>query len=211
MDTIKKLPFDLVTIAKVFNIKRNKQCHYLNNWISANYTFNDSEEAFLKKIYDRLMIAGNYWNEEELRIRVVNALFEVADIEISDDICLFYERPLFTVIHKYQLSVISDCLVASSIFNTPVHPYFFLQELKKAKGEKKDPEAQMLVAMLIAQHLNQDNKPIYGSYLIGTNWWFSTLVENQYCLSRQFSLSQQPDFQQVASILRKLKDLISNR
>jgi hypothetical protein len=211
MSALKKLPFDLVEIAKAFNIKRNKQCQYLNNWISAKYTFNDSEEASLKKIYDRLMLAGNYWNEEELRIRVVNPLFDVADIEIPDDICLFYERPLSTVIHKYQLSVISDCLVASSIFNTPVHPYFFLQELKKAKGEKKDPEAQMLVAMLIAQHLNQDNKPIYGSYLIGTNWWFSTLVDNQYCLSRQFSLSQQPDFQQVACILRKLKEVISNR
>jgi hypothetical protein len=211
MDNVKKLPFDLVEIAKAFNIKRNKQCQYLNNWISAKYTFNDNEEASLKKIYDRLMIAGNYWNEEELRIRVVNALFDVADIEILDDICLFYERPLSTVINKYQLSVISDCLVANSIFNTPVNPYFFLQELKKAKGEKKDPEAQMLVAMLIAQHLNQDNKPIYGSYLIGSNWWFSTLMDNQYCLSRQFSLSQPPDFQQVACILRKLKEVISNR
>ncbi len=211
MSVLKKLPFDLVEIAKAFNIKRNKQCQYLNHWISAKYTFNDSEEAILKKIYDRLLVAGNYWNEEELRIRVVNTLFEVADIERMDDICLFYERPLSTVIHKYQLSVISDCLVASSIFNTPVHPYFFLQELKKAKGEKKDPEAQMLVAMLIAQHLNQDNKPIYGSYLIGTNWWFSTLMENQYCLSRQFSLSQQADFQQVTCILRELKEIISNR
>jgi hypothetical protein len=211
MEIIKKLPFNLVEIAQVFNIKQNQQCTHLDEWLSANYTFNEIEQSILKNTFERVVVAGNYWNEEELRIRVVGSLFYVADIEQSSDICLFYERALSATMNNHLLSVVCDCLVASSIFNAPVHPYFFLQELKKAKGEKKDPEAQMLVAMLIAQHLNNDDKPIYGGYLIGTNWWFSTLIGNQYCLSRQFSLSQKDDFQHVASILRKLKELILNR
>jgi hypothetical protein len=211
MEVIKKLPFNLVEIAQVFNIKQNLQCTHLDQWLSANYDFNEIEQSILKNTFERVVVAGNYWNEEELRIRVIGSLFYVADIEQSSDICLFYERALSATMNNHLLSVVCDCLVASSIFNAPVHPYFFLQELKKAKGEKKDPEAQMLVAMLIAQHLNNDDKPIYGGYLIGTNCWFSTLIGNQYCLSRQFSLSQKDDFQHVASILRKLKELILNR
>jgi hypothetical protein len=211
METIKKIPFDLVTIAKAFNIKQNRDCQHLTEWLSAQFEFNDIEQSILNNTFTRITVAGNYWNEEELRVRLIGSLFYVADIEKPDDICLFYERSLSATINEHLLSVVCDCFVASSIFNAPVHPYFFLQELKKAKGEKKDPEAQMLVAMLIAQHLNNDNKPIYGGYLIGTNWWFATLIGNQYCLSRQFSLSQKDDFEKTASILRKLKELILNR
>ena len=211
MESVKKLPFELVEIATVFNLKQNRNCEHLNEWLKAHYTFNEIEQSILKTTFDRISVAGNYWNEEELRVRLIGSLFYVADIEKPDEVCLFYERPLSATINNHLLSVVCDCFVASSLFNAPVHPYFFLQELKKAKGEKKDPEAQMLVAMLIAQHLNNDDKPIYGGYLIGTNWWFSTLIGNQYCLSRQFTLSQKIDFEHTASILRKLKELILNR
>lgn len=211
MESVKKLPFELVEIATVFNLKQNRNCEHLNEWLKAHYTFNEIEQSILKTTFDRISVAGNYWNEEELRVRLIGSLFYVADIEKPDEVCLFYERPLSATINNHLLSVVCDCFVASSLFNAPVHPYFFLQELKKAKGEKKDPEAQMLVAMLIAQHLNNDDKPIYGGYLIGTNWWFSTLIGNQYCLSRQFTLSQKTDFEHTASILRKLKELILNR
>ena len=211
MNAEKKLPFDLVSIAQAFNIKQNRICSHLDNWLSAAYVLNEIEHSILNTTFERITVAGNYWNEEELRVRVVGALFYVADIEKPDDICLFYERPLSAKVNGYNLSVVCDCMVASALFNAPVHPYFFLQELKKAKGEKKDPEAQMLMAMLIAQHVNQDDKPIYGGYLIGTNWWFATLIGTEYCLSRQYSLSKKDDFEQTVYILRKLKELILNR
>ena len=148
METVKKIPFDLVEIAKAFNIKQNRNSKHLNEWLTAQYTFNEIEQSILDNTFERITIAGNYWNEEELRVRVIGSLFYVADIEKPDDICLFYERPLSATINNHYLSVVCDCFVASSIFNAPVHPYFFLQELKKAKGEKKDPEAQMLTAMI---------------------------------------------------------------
>ncbi|MEN9611880.1 MAG: hypothetical protein RLZZ628_2694 [Bacteroidota bacterium] len=46
--------------------------------------------------------------------------------------------------------------------NTPTKPYFFMQEFKKGKKSVDDAEGQMLVAMLIAQTLNADKKPVYG-------------------------------------------------
>ena len=79
------------------------------------------------------------------------------------------------------------------------------------RGDKNDPEGQMLTAMLIAQTLNNDNKPIYGSYIIGSNWWFTTLVGTAYCSSQKLDTSKRADLLQIVFILRKLKELILNR
>jgi hypothetical protein len=111
-------------------------------------------------------------------------------------------------VNGHRLSVITDCMVATPLKSQPTKPYFFLQEFKKAKGEKKDPEAQMLTAMLIAQHQNEDNQPIYGGYMIGTGWHFATLIEKDYCVSEKFETTKKEDLRQVIFILRKLKDLI---
>jgi hypothetical protein len=66
----------------------------------------------------------------------------------------------------------------------------------------------MLAAMLVAQHKNEDNKPVYGSFLIGSNWWFTTLIGQEYCLSREFNASSKADLQQIVFILRRLKELV---
>ena len=69
----------------------------------------------------------------------------------------------------------------------------------------------MLAAMILAQELNQDGKPLYGCWLQGKNWNFTTLVNRDYCVSKQFDATNMVDLQQIVFILRKLKDLILNR
>lgn len=95
-----------------------------------------------------------------------------------------------------------------------------LVSIAQAFNIKQNQDCTHLAAWLDASYeLNEiehsilDNtfERIYGGYLIGTNWWFATLIDNKYCLSRQYSLSQRHDFDQVAFILRKLKELILNR
>lgn len=65
--------------------------------------------------------------------------------------------------------------------------------------------------MLISQNINQDNKPLYGGFLVGSNWRFATLLGNEYSVSRQFDAANKNDLLQTVYILRKLKDLIINR
>ena len=65
----------------------------------------------------------------------------------------------------------------------------------------------MLQAMLIAQTLNQDDKPIYGGYLVGSRWRFSTLIGKNYCISRHFDADTQPELIQLVYILKELKNL----
>jgi hypothetical protein len=212
-----RLGFDLSLIAEVFELNRTTQCDTMNRWLAASFTLSTEETHILDKIYEEIAEDGDYWNEEELKIKAVGLLFFLADITVKNKIKVFYERPLSAQIRGYTISVIADCMVATPmIFNSPKMPYFFLQEFKKGKGENRndepfDPEAQMLSAMLIAQEQNKDNFPIYGSFLVGSNWRYSTLVGKDYCVSRQYDASNKQDLLQIVFILRKLKELILNR
>jgi hypothetical protein len=209
MENPVKIGFDLDLIAEVFNIERKNNCTDLQKWLSAHYELDADELKIFNRIASDMEEDGDYWNEEELKIQAVGFLFYIANIKVKGQIKVFYERAMAAVINGYQLAVISDCMVATPrSFSTPKNPYFFLQEFNKGKGEKKDPEAQMLSAMLIAQHLNNDSKPVYGGYLVGSAWRFTTLIENQYCVSRRFNADQRDDLLQIVFILRKLKELI---
>ena len=208
---LKKMPFDLALIAKVFKLERNGTCTHLNNWLNKPFELDTFEQRQLDKVHAEMLISSNYLNEEEIKIRLIAPLFEIANIDVDNKIRVFYERPLTTEIDEYSISVVCDCMVsASSIFKTPTHPYFFLQEFKKAKGEKKDPEAQMLLAMLAAQKENNDNKPIYGGFLIGATWNLATLVGKEYCTSKQYFATEKQDLLQIVYALRQLKFLILN-
>jgi hypothetical protein len=200
---------DLDLLADTFNIDRTNQCQHLQNWLAATYTLNNFEETLLSQIYEKTKDKVSYFNEEELKVQVVAFLFFLADLDVEHKIKVFYERPLNAVIDDHLLSVIVDCMVAQPMrFNKPKKPYFFLQEYKKGKGDDKDPEAQMLAAMLIAQHQNKNGLPVYGSFTIGSHWNFTTLIDKTYCVSPNFDISKHNDFKQVVFILRKLKDFI---
>jgi hypothetical protein len=212
MSTLKKIPFDLSIIAEVFKLERNSDCQELKNWLSHEYELSTSQLDLLNKVHQEMAISSDYLNEEEIKIRLIAPLLQIADLDQGDQIRVFFERSLSAEIEGYQLSVICDCMVAAStIFKTPIHPYFFLQEFKKAKGEKRDPEAQMLIAMLAAQKANADGKPIFGGFLIGPVWRLAVLVGNQYCTSRQFFASDADDLQRLVFALRHLKVLILGR
>ena len=208
MTTYKKIGFDILAISEAFNIVKQKECLHLKTWTSAIYEFNESEQQIIDSVHADISETIEAMNEEEIKARMIGLLFYVAHIDIPEKLRVFYERPISAIIGEYSLNVITDCLVAVPKFNLPSRPYFFLQEFKKAKGEKKDPEAQMLTAMIIAQQLNQNDKPVYGSYLIGSNWRFATLIGTDYCISRKFDAENKSDLMQIAFILRKIKDFI---
>jgi hypothetical protein len=207
-----KLGYDPSDIALAYDLEVNTSCEILRDWISATYTFNDFEQTFFERIYRDAHVDAGYWNEEELKIKMVGLLFSLADIEILGKAKVFYERPLAKKVGDYDLAVICDCLVATPLpFNKPTKPYFFLQEFKKKRGEKNDPEGQLLTAMLIAQAQNEDNKPIYGGYLFGSLWNFATLIDNKYCVSREFNATRRDDLLHIIYILRKIKEIVLNR
>ncbi len=204
--------FTLGKLAATFGIERVTSCEHLTNWLDAHSELTPIQETIFDDIYAKSLEEGNYWNEEELKIEMISFIFYLANINVPRQVKVFYERPLAATIQGYDLSVTADCFVAKPLqFNEPSNPYYFLQEYKKGRGESKDPEAQMLTAMLIAQELNKDDKVLYGSYLFGARWRFCTLNGHDYCQSREYNADERADLLQVVFILRKLKELILNR
>ena len=212
MSEINKIATDTDTLLDAFLLVRTQQCVHLDEWLSASGTFDDFEQHLLDLISQRAMYRMGGWNEEELKMKFISHLFLLADIEEENKIATFFERTLAATIGNYKLSVVCDCLVATPKgFTTPKAPYFFLQEYKKQKGDSNDPEGQMLAAMLIAQHQNKDEMPLYGAWIVGSIWNFTVLNGKNYCTSLTFDANKKADLQQIVFILKKLKELIGNR
>ncbi len=204
--------FTLGRLAETFGIERTTECGHLQNWLNAKSELTAFQTELFNDIYKKSADEGNYWNEEELKIEMIGFLFYLADINVPKQVKVFYERAIASVVDGHSLSVTADCLIAKPLqFNEPSVPYYFLQEYKKGRGESKDPEAQMLTAMLIAQKLNENKKILYGSYLLGNRWRFCTLNDKNYCQSREYNADEREDLMQIVFILRKLKELILNR
>jgi hypothetical protein len=209
---IKGLSHNLDLLIGTFNIEIVNESPLLTEWLNVVSDLSEADSAIVEKLYNQARFEANHWNEEELKMRLVSIMFLLSEMDVPKKVKVFYERPLKGLIDNFELSVLADCLIASPLaINTPQNPYFFLQEYKKGRGETKDPEAQMLAGMMLAQEKNQDGKPIFGSYIIGTDWYFTTLLDRNYTSSREYDVRNHNDIIAIVAILRKLKQLILNR
>jgi hypothetical protein len=208
----KKIALDTDTLLFHFNLRRLRQGQLIDEWTSTTGSLNEYEMSRVEKLYQKALKSGDGWNEEELKMKFVSLVFDIADIEVEDKIASFYERPMNAVLQEAKIAVICDCLLAMPQgIATPRMPYFFLQEFKKQKGDSNDPEAQMLAAMLVAQHRNADDNPVYGAWLVGSIWNFTLLLGTDYFVSRKFDASDRSDLMKIIHVLRALKMLILNR
>ena len=195
-------------VLTTFHIKKIKNCEHLDELLTGQTTLTSVEKAILDMALERYEQTSDGWNEEELKMNFISAILMVANPNIPSVCKIFFERPLSGVINNYVLYVKTDCFVASyNEAGLPVKPYFFLQEFKKQK-QNEDAEGQMLLAMLIAQADNNNQKPVYGCYLQGKNWVFTVLYAKNYCLSRQYDATRTDDLYQIIFILRALKQTI---
>jgi hypothetical protein len=202
--------YDIYEVLDTFNIETIQNCKVLDDWINASpCTLSPFEEVLIEELPVELQREERNWNEEELKMFFVSIVFRIANLYVEKKLKTFFERSLSGTVKDYKISVVVDCMVASpKKSGLPTHPYFFLQEYKRSKGDSHDPEGQMLAAMILAQELNNDGKPLYGCWLQGRIWYFTVLNGNEYCLSRAFDVTQKRDLLQVVYILRKLKEII---
>lgn len=211
MEDYTKIGLDTEDLLDAFAIKRNRQCTILENWLQVESVVKDlptETTKHLKLLRKQLIDEGDFWNEEELKMRFLAFLFYYAEIDEPEKIKLFYERPLSAILDSYKINVKCDCLIAKPKgIGKPTHPYFFLQEFKKQK-QQDDAEGQMLAAMLIAQYLNADNKPVYGAFLQGKFWTFTVLHQKDYCVSSTYDASDEKELFEILFILKHLKSII---
>ena len=203
---------DVANVIDTLGLTRLNECNHLTQWMQSVGKISTAYQEILGTARKNLILNRSNWNEEELKMRFISLVMEACQIEVEDKIQIFYERPLSGSIQGYSFAIICDCMVASPTQGgRPKDPYFFLQEFKKEKGDRNDPEAQMLVAMLLSQQANADGKPVYGAWLQGENWYFCVLNGVEYCRSKLFVATDADQLEKIVYMLQYLKELILNR
>jgi hypothetical protein len=144
---------DVANIIDTLNLVTVTECQFLAEWEAAKGEISVAHQEILEEVRLELLHNRNQWNEEELKMNFVSAVMRASKINVTNQIRVFYERPLSGQIQGYDFSMICDCMIATPTQGgRPKAPYFFLQEFKKGKGDSVDAEAQVLVAMLLAQN-----------------------------------------------------------
>jgi hypothetical protein len=206
-----KIKAELDTLIEIFDLKFVKNPITFSDFIQDIDVdkLEDIAEQILTKIETSLSLEIDGWFEEELKMKLLSPIFFLADLSELKKIGVFFERPISAEFEQGKISVITDCMVSSVYgFTTPETPYFFMQEFKKSKGDKQDPEGQMLAAMLAGQKQNNNGKVMYGSYVVGAFWYFTVLDGKNYTKSKAFQLTEPKELRQVILTLRKLKQII---
>ena len=160
--------YDVFEVIDTFNMEKVLNCLTLKNWTQIEGEFTPYEAQFIEQARQKLEIKWDEWNEEELKMNFISLVLFVAQVEVAKSIATFYERKLSGYINNINISLVVDCVFASTTNSgLPKMPYFFLQEFKRSLGDSHNPEGQMMAAIILAQEINQDNKPIYGSWIQG--------------------------------------------
>lgn len=178
----------------------------LEAWIASEEDIQESERLWLEDLRKDLVLLNEDWNEDELKMQFIAPLLRMIHYGFKDTYNAFYQRTITTKIGEIEMGGIVDMLVAKG-WEKPLHPYFFLHEYKQEQGGRGDAKAQLLSAMLSAQAINQDNKPLFGLYLVGSSWRFVVLVGKEYAIKR-YDATEQEDLAQIFRMLKWLKSYI---
>jgi hypothetical protein len=197
----------LSTLDKAFNLKQVFDGNYplLKNWQNIEIEISDFEKQLLLDLQQPLLWGGKSWNEVELENKFISPLIMAAKFD-DGKIGYFLERLLSGVVGDYELSGVVDGMIATG-FRDPDIPLFCMHEYKRSIENQGSPDAQALAAMLVAREMNNNDKPIYGLYVVGLIWNFMVLNGNEYCISKDYKSDNEEVFL-IFKMLKALKQII---
>ena len=189
-------------IEDIFGLSEIESLPILEKILSFNYSLSDYQKTYLLSLANNYkLFGGDDWNEVELENKFISPLIVFSEID-NKQFAYFLERELYATIGEYQLSGKVDGMIATG-YRSPKKPFFCLNEYKRQTDPNGDPRGQTLIAMLVAQNLNADNKPIFGCYVIGRSWYFVVLQDKHYTISNVYTATDEDIF----DIFRILKGL----
>ena len=207
---MKKLFFKDSTLAELdelFGLRQIEDCPSLNQWLNIPQNLNQQELNTTYHLQKSLVKNVLFWNEQELSLHFIGPLFSIIDFSEPYRFNFFAQRPISAIINDTELYGKPDGMIASG-YRQPLLPFFCFHEYKKEIDTSGDPIGQCLAAMLVGQSLSkQPQQTMYGCVVVGRDWFFMTLVDKYYCLSKGHNATQN-DLLQIVQILKELKQII---
>jgi hypothetical protein len=194
-------------LEKTFGLQQIKTHPLLTQLYAYVYELTASEREYLLKLQRNYVdFGGEDWNEVELENKFISPLIVYSEID-SKEFAYFLERELAATIGDYELYGKVDGMIATG-FRSPQIPYFCLHEYKRESDPSGDPRGQTLAAMLAAQTSNDNQKPIYGLYIVGGKWRFCILEGTQYAFGKSY-LADDEDIFEIYRVLKGLRFAIA--
>ena len=196
-----------------FGTKRVKTLSSLAEWLKADEPADDFEIKILNKFYGQLVRKVDAWNEDELKFFFLSHIIALVDFTKPEVYSSFSQRTIAAKRKDIQGNDVDlrgriEFFVAMGE-QIPRQPFFFIHEYKPLnKTTPSDPLGQLLIAMLATQTLNDIKRPLYGTYIRGSNWQFVVLENNQYSVSDSFDALRQVEMFKIFSILKRCKSYI---
>lgn len=200
----------LLYLDETFNLEEVQMLPTLAAWLAMPADLSDLERQQLVHLKNVLDFNVHDWNEHELDSRFIGPMFSIVKFTDPYRYNLFAQRHIEALIDDYLLKGEPDGLIASGYYE-PEIPYFAFAEYKRQRDPNGDPAEQALAAMLVGQHLNPRPMPLYGSYVIGRDWFFMTLTEKHYAISNGHNALQQAELADILRLLMALKALVSEQ
>jgi hypothetical protein len=194
-------------LEKTFDLVQLDEIDLLSKWIenSKEYSIDEYENRTLNQLQSALKYRVDDWNELELIENFISPIFALVNFNTLE-YGLFSERFIKAIVGEYELSGNPDAVVAKGR-RSPKIPYFCFNEYKKEQESKGEPKGQCLAAMLVAQELNNKQRPIYGVVVKGLMWNFMILQSKEYAISKPYQAIDE-DIYIIAKLLKHLKTII---
>ena len=177
-------------------------------WFAQKTTISKYERMSLLELQALLDFNVRDWNETELDRHFIGPMLSKINYS-SLKFNIFSERNVEGIVDDWRLYGKPDCFLASGR-REPEIPYFAFQQYKRMTDPDGDPAGQVLAAMLAGQSLNTDNLPRYGCHVIGADWYFMTLEDKEYTISRDYSALSNEIFD-IYRLLKVLKLIVIQR
>ena len=212
-------PFEECTLTfmdKTFGMEQPLTVAPLTEWLETPHEVTDFERQQLLYFQQSLIFNVHNWNEYELDVHFIGPIFTLVNFS-SFKSNHFSQRDFGGIVDNYMLSGKPDGMVASG-HREPELPYFtFLQkeslgqEYKRELDPNGDPAGQALAAMLVAQQMEEEIKPMYGCYVVGSTWKFIALdTDRKYAISPIYDALSNDIFE-ILRILKNLKAIVNER
>jgi hypothetical protein len=196
-----------------FGIERVKNLDILDKWLDADEPIDDFETRTLLNHHTELVYKVDAWNEDELKFFFISHVITLVNFAKHKVYSSFSQRILTSKRLDVNQNLIDlrgrvEFFVALGE-QIPRQPFFFVHEYKPLnKTTPSDPLGQLLISMVATQSLNEQERPLYGVYIIGKFWQFVVLSKNQYAVSDSYDALKKEELFKIFSILKRCKTYI---
>jgi hypothetical protein len=195
-----------------FGLKRVYDIPMLTAWLSNTELISPLETQILLLWHQDIQKYIDYWNEEEVKLKFIGNILALNHYD-TENLSGFADRSLSGVVDGEELMGNPDFMVARGKQEAK-SPFFFLHEYKKElDNNSPDPAGQLLAAMLVAYEQNLTipelkEKPIYGAYIIGRQWFFVILQNREYAISLAYDATYEEHLLDIFRILKSNRQKI---